>query len=114
VGSNPYNPQRVCDSAGKGTGFYVQRSSVFVGAVTYQLYNGATGATCVVTIKTANVGAATPVSATLEVQGLAPVTDKGSFGYYAGPVILPAKGKCVRFTGTAGTASTTVPYANCG
>ncbi|MEO3810500.1 hypothetical protein ABGB17_15990 [Sphaerisporangium sp. B11E5] len=114
LGTNPYNPQRICNSAGKGTGFGLQRSSAFTGGVTYQFYDAATGANCVVTMKTSNIGTATPVSATLEVQGQAPVTDKGSFSYYAGPVILTAKGKCVRFTGTAGTASTSVPFGNCG
>ncbi|GAA1512340.1 hypothetical protein GCM10009677_51680 [Sphaerisporangium rubeum] len=113
-GANPYEPQRICDSAGKGTGFYVQRSSSFAGGVTYQLYSAAAGANCVVTLKTGNLGKATPVSATLEVQGQAPLTDKGSYSYYAGPVIAAAKGKCVRFTGTVGTAATSVPYGNCG
>lgn len=112
--SNPYTPQRVCDAAGKGTGFYVQRSSSFSGGVTYQLYSGATGSNCVVTMKTDYVGVATPVSATLEVQGLTPVSDGGSFKYYAGPVILQAKGKCVRFGGSTGTGSTSGPFGNCG
>ncbi len=112
--SNPYTPQKVCNSAGKGTGFYVQRSSAFSGGVTYQLYNASTGSNCVVTLKTTSIGKASPVSATLEVQGAGPMSDGGSFQYYAGPVIAEAKGKCVRFSGSAGGGSTSVPFANCG
>ncbi|MEV7969718.1 serine/threonine protein kinase [Sphaerisporangium sp. NPDC088356] len=112
--SNPYTPQKVCDTAGKGTGFYVQRSSAFSGGVTYQLYSAATGSNCVVTMKTTSIGKASPVSATLEVQGSSPMSDGGSFQYYAGPVIAQAKGKCVKFSGSAGAGSTSVPFANCG
>ncbi|MDH2425064.1 serine/threonine-protein kinase [Sphaerisporangium sp. TRM90804] len=113
-GVNPYSAQQVCDAAGKGTGFAVQRSSAFSGGITYQLFSGATGATCVVTIKTTQVGVVSPVSASLEVQGTAPVADSGSYKFYAGPLIAAAKGKCVRFTGGAGSATTSVPFGTCG
>ncbi|WP_344940821.1 protein kinase domain-containing protein [Sphaerisporangium flaviroseum] len=106
--SSPYTPQTVC-----GGGFSVVRSSPFNGGVTYQLYNGATASTCVVTMKTQYLGIATPVSATLEVQGSAPVSNSGSFKYYAGPVIMASKGKCVRFGGSTATGSTSVPFT-CG
>jgi serine/threonine protein kinase len=112
--SNLYTPQKVCDSAGRGTGFSIQRSGAFNGGVTYQLYNAATGFTCVVTMKTQYLGTATPVSATLEVQGVTPVSQSGSFKYYAGPVLLQGKGKCVSFSGSTATGSTHAPLSNCG
>ncbi|MFE0147274.1 serine/threonine protein kinase [Nonomuraea sp. NPDC059007] len=106
---NPHTPTAAC-----GGGFSVQRSQSFAGGVTYQLYNNSTGENCVVTMKTVNVGKASPVSATLEVQGGGSKTDSGNFEYYAGPVKLPAKGKCVRFSGSAGSGSTSAGWANCG
>ncbi|MFC7380815.1 serine/threonine protein kinase [Sphaerisporangium rhizosphaerae] len=112
--TNPFTPQQVCNGSGKGTGFAVQRQSAFTGGVTYQLYNLATGFNCVVTMKTQNIGVLSPVSATLEVQGSAPVSESGSFKYYAGPVVMQGKGKCVRFSGSAGSGSTAAPFGNCG
>ncbi|UBU14582.1 serine/threonine protein kinase [Nonomuraea gerenzanensis] len=107
---NPYTATQVC-----GSGFSVQRSSSFSGGTTYQLWNNSTGQNCVVTLKSgANVGKSTPVSATLEVQGGGSQTDSGSYEYYAGPVKLPAKGKCVRYSGSAGSGSTSAPWGNCG
>ncbi|MGW3342923.1 protein kinase domain-containing protein [Nonomuraea rubra] len=107
---NPYSATQVC-----GSGFVVQRSSSFSGGTTYQLWNNGTGQNCVVTLKSgANVGKSTPVSATLEVQGGASQTDSGNYEYYAGPVKLPAKGKCVRYSGSAGSGSTSAPWGNCG
>ncbi|RVX47338.1 protein kinase-like protein [Nonomuraea polychroma] len=106
---NPYTPQQVC-----GAGFSIQRSSVFTGGTTYQLWNNSTGQNCVVTMKSADVGKKTPVSATLDVQGGGSATDSGNFEYYAGPVKLPAKGKCVKFSGSVGSQRTSVGWANCG
>jgi hypothetical protein len=108
--TNPYSAAQVC-----GSGFAVQRSSSFNGGATYQLYNNSTGQNCVVTLKSgANVGKSTPVSATLEVQNGDSRTDSGNYEYYAGPVKLPAKGKCVRYSGGAGSANTSAGWANCG
>ncbi|MGW0589345.1 serine/threonine protein kinase [Streptosporangium sp. NPDC002607] len=107
--SNPYSPQQVC-----GSGYYVQRSAQFGGGTTYQLYNTSTGTNCAVTMKTADVGKATQVWATLEVQGGGSKTDRGNFEYYAGPVFLPAKGKCVRISGGGPGGSTGTGWANCG
>lgn len=110
VKKNPYTATQVC-----GGGFVVQRSSSFSGGTTYQLWNNGTGQNCVVTLKSgADVGKATSTSATLEVQGGSSKTDSGSFEYYAGPVILTAKGKCVRYSGSAGSGSTSAAWANCG
>lgn len=106
---NPYTPTQVC-----GSGFVVQRSSSFSGGVTYQLWNNGTGQNCAVTMKTADVGKSTSVSVTLEVQGGGTQSDSGSFEYYAGPVKLPAAGKCVRVSGSAGAGSTSTGWANCG
>ncbi|MFI7638553.1 serine/threonine protein kinase [Nonomuraea sp. NPDC049400] len=107
---NPYTATQVC-----GGGFVVQRSSSFSGGTTYQLWNNSTGQNCVVTLKSGpNVGKATPVSATLEVKGGGSQTDSGNFEYYAGPVKLPAKGKCVKYSGSAGSGSTSVDWSNCG
>jgi hypothetical protein len=97
-----------------GSGFSIQRTSPFVGGTTYQLWNNSTSQNCVVTMKSADVGKSSPVSATLEVQGGGSKTDSGSYEYYAGPVKLSAKGKCVRFSGSAGSQSTSQGWANCG
>ncbi|MGW3370327.1 serine/threonine protein kinase, partial [Streptosporangium canum] len=108
--SNPYTPQQAC-----GSGYYVQRSASFPGGTTYQLYNTSTGTNCVVTMKTADVGTATTVWATLEVQGGGAKTERGNYEYYAGGVILSSKGKCVRFSGGGPGGSTgTSSWANCG
>ncbi|WP_433365986.1 protein kinase domain-containing protein [Streptosporangium sp. CA-115845] len=107
--SNPYSAQQVC-----GAGYYVQRSSSFGGGTTYQLYNTSTGSNCVVTIKSADVGVSTQIWATLEVQNGGSHTDRGNYEYYAGPVYLPARGKCVRFSGGGPGGSTSQDWANCG
>jgi hypothetical protein len=65
-------------------------------------------------MKTTNLGRPTNVSATLEVQGVGSRTDSGLYEFYAGPVKLPAKGKCVRFSGGAGSFSTSSNWGNCG
>ncbi|MFI9550141.1 serine/threonine protein kinase [Nonomuraea endophytica] len=106
---NPYTPVQVC-----GSGFYVQRSQAFNGGETFQLYNTGTKQNCVVTMKYAGVGKDSPVSATLDVQGGGTASDGGNFKYYAGPVKLLAPGKCVKFSGSVGAASTAAGWANCG
>ncbi|TMR96942.1 serine/threonine protein kinase [Nonomuraea basaltis] len=105
---NPHTPTQVC-----GPGFNVQRSQSFQGGETFQLYNIATGENCVVTMKTVDVGKATKVSATLEVLGGGSRTETGDFQFYAGPVKLPAKGKCVKFSGSVGSTGTSATWANC-
>ncbi|GAB3152212.1 serine/threonine protein kinase [Microbispora hainanensis] len=106
---NPFGPVQVC-----GPGFSVQRSSALAGGTVYQLYNPGTGENCVITIKTADVGKETPVSATLEVQGGGSRTDSGNYKYYAGPAKLQAKGKCVRYSGSVGASSAGGDWDNCG
>lgn len=107
--TNPYTAPQVC-----GSGFSVQRSQAFKGGETFQLYNASTGENCVVTLKRVDIGKATEVSATLEVQGQAAKTERGMYQYYAGPVKMQGKGKCVRFAGSVGDESTRTGWANCG
>ncbi|WP_067172455.1 serine/threonine-protein kinase [Microtetraspora niveoalba] len=111
---NPYTPQQVCNTGGHGSGFYVQRSASFDGGTVYQLYSNASGYNCVVAMKTANVGKASSIWAKLEVQGGGSSGDSGSFEYYAGPVMLAGKGKCVRYSGGSGSSSGGGDWANCG
>ncbi|MFF4416361.1 serine/threonine protein kinase [Streptosporangium sp. NPDC001559] len=107
--TNPYTPQQAC-----GAGYYVQRSVPFTGGAVYQLYNSSTGSNCVVTMKTTDIGKATSVWATLQVKDGGSKTERGEFKYYAGPVILPAKGKCVSISGGNSTDSASAPMSNCG
>ena len=73
-----------------------------------------TGNNCAVTMKTADVGKATQVSATLEVQGGGANTDRGNYDFYAGPAILLGKGKCVRISGSGPGGSSGTGWPNCG
>jgi hypothetical protein len=104
---NKYTPKAACN-AGKGGGFYVQRSVAASGGTAYLLYNGTYN--CAVTMKTKNVGKPSPVSVWIQKQGGSRVADGGSFAWYAGPVYVAAKGACVRFGGNGAAA----PYGNCG
>ncbi|MEU4697125.1 protein kinase domain-containing protein [Nonomuraea dietziae] len=106
--TNPYTPAQAC-----GGGFYVQRQQAFAGGTTYQLYNNSTGYNCVVTMKTANIGQLTRVSATLEVQGKGATTDSGDYKYYAVAKAY-GKGSCVKFSGSTAQGSTSSGFDNCG
>jgi serine/threonine protein kinase len=111
--SNPYTAAQVCNSGGHGSGYYVQRSSAFTGGRVYQLYNSS-GYNCVVTLKTTNVGTKSSVWAQLTREDGGKATDSGSFGYYAGPVFLSAKGQCVKYAGGTSSGSASAPWGNCG
>ena len=102
-----YTPQGVC-----GSGYSVQRSHALPGARTYQLYNGSS--TCVVTIKSQQLGKATKITAGLLVKGGSWAYDTGNYAYYAGPVKQKSKGKCVAYFGYSKQKSYTSGYANCG
>ncbi|MFE3447476.1 protein kinase [Nonomuraea sp. NPDC059194] len=106
--TNPYTPAQAC-----GGGFYVQRQASFAGGTTYQLYNSSSGYNCVVTMKTAKIGQLSSVTATLEIQGKSPVTDSGSYKYYAVAKAY-GKGSCVKFSGSTDQGSTSSGFANCG
>jgi serine/threonine protein kinase len=107
---NPYTPAQVC-----GSGYKVIDSAALgtFGKV-YLLYNAGNGNNCSVMLKTASVGTKTTVSAYLQVQGGSRVTDKGSFGYYAGPVRVKAPGVCVAWGGSAGGVTYNSPFEHCG
>lgn len=108
--SNPYTPQEVC-----GTGYNVVDSAALGSSGTvYLLYNNGNGYNCVVTMKSTSLGTATAVTAYLEVQGSARITDSGNYGYYAGPVRAAAPGKCVKWGGKAGSSVYDSPFEHCG
>ncbi|GAA4581204.1 hypothetical protein GCM10023176_61790 [Micromonospora coerulea] len=111
---NPYTAGQAC-----GSGYQVIDSAALTVSGTrrarvYLLYNTASGANCVVTLKDTDVGRATTVSAYLEVQGKTRQTDSGAFEYYAGPVRAGAAGACVKWGGAVAGASYGSPFEHCG
>lgn len=104
-----YTPEGVC-----GSGFgrvthdgsrAVKTPSGQVFGRVYLLYNRSTGQNCVVTIKSAYVGTPTRTSAQLIVKlsntrTAEKIDHLKKYKYYAGPVKLNAKGKCVKYYGT--------------
>ncbi|HEY7591546.1 MAG TPA: M23 family metallopeptidase [Actinophytocola sp.] len=109
-GGNPFSPGEVC-----GAGFSVIDSHALgkSGRV-YLLYNPGSKKNCVTTLKSTSLGKKSPVSAHLQVRGATRAADSGSFAYYAGPVSRVAGAKCVKWGGSAGSASYTSPYEHCG
>jgi murein DD-endopeptidase MepM/ murein hydrolase activator NlpD len=108
-GSNPYTPTEVC-----GSGFSViDQAALGTVGRTYLLYNSGTGANCVVTLKSTNLGTPSAVSAFLEPEGASRTTDSGSYSYYAGPVKRSAPGTCVKWGGSVGGTSYTSPFEHC-
>ncbi|WP_419707543.1 M23 family metallopeptidase [Promicromonospora sp. NFX87] len=108
-GSNPYTPTEVC-----GSGFSViDQAALGTVGRTYLLYNSGTGANCVVTLKSTNLGTPSAVSAFLEPEGSSRTTDSGSYSYYAGPVKRSAPGTCVKWGGSVGGTSYTSPFEHC-
>jgi hypothetical protein len=107
----PYTPEGVC-----GAGFTKVKDGTrplkhgpdTFGYV-YLMYNRSTGYNCVVSIKTAYYRTATYTTATLKVKGGKTYTDKGKFKYYAGPVKVKARGKCVSYWGS--TRDTRLDFA---
>jgi eukaryotic-like serine/threonine-protein kinase len=91
----------------------VQRQLPFRGGTVYQLFNSATKNTCAVALKSESVGVASPLWVTLEVQGGPTKSDRGNHEYYAGPVVLPSQGKCVRFNGGGPAGSSSADWGNC-
>jgi hypothetical protein len=91
--SNPYTPAEVCNTS-HGGGFSVidQANLAASGAsgIVYLMKNSV-GWMCAVTIKTANVGNATPTSVRIQ-RHLGPLyTDSGPWNFYAGPVYTYAR-----------------------
>jgi hypothetical protein len=108
-GGNPYAATEVC-----GSGYSVIDSHALDGGKVYLLYNAGSKKNCVTTLKDSKLGTASPVSAHLQVQGSAKVTDAGNFDYYAGPVSRAAGATCVKWGGSVGTSAYTSPYEHCG
>jgi murein DD-endopeptidase MepM/ murein hydrolase activator NlpD len=107
--TNPYTPAEVC-----GSGFSViDQAALGTVGRTYLLYNSGTGANCVVTLKSTNLGTPSAVSAFLEPEGSSRTTDSGSYSYYAGPVKRSAPGTCVKWGGSVGSTSYTSPFEHC-
>jgi hypothetical protein len=100
-------PEGLC-----GSGYYRQESHSLSGAVAYLLYNGTYN--CAVTIKTSSIGTPTRTTAGLQVTGSDWSYDIGDYRYYAGPVKLYGRGKCVRYFGFHGGVSYTSPWSHCG
>jgi murein DD-endopeptidase MepM/ murein hydrolase activator NlpD len=109
-GGNPYTPTEVC-----GSGYSViDQAALGTAGIVYLLYNSGNANNCVVTIKRTSVGTPSAVSAYLEAQGSTRATDSGSFSYYAGPIRRAANNTCVRWGGSAGTATYDSPWEHCG
>jgi predicted Ser/Thr protein kinase len=108
VQKNPYTPQRLC-----GTGYRVVGAHPVGVARTYLLYNGHAGINCVVTMVSTPMGKIF-LNASLAVQGGAHQSRWVSSPFYAGPVRLPARGKCVIWGGAARTAKWLSGWSHCG
>jgi len=109
-GGNPYSETEVC-----GDGFSLVDSQALANSsgTAYLLYNASTKANCVTTLKATSLGTASAVSAFLEVQGSARVTDSGDFTYYAGPVKKTADSTCVKWGGSVGSNSYESAFEHC-
>jgi hypothetical protein len=98
VASNPYTPTGVC-----GAGFGVIDHHRITGpkggwlGTVYLLYNSRTGRNCSTLIKHRAVGKATFAEASIAAPGGRGgyKADNGEFRYYAGPVYVAARHRCV-------------------
>jgi serine/threonine protein kinase len=106
--ANPYTPQRLC-----GSGYRVVDRHGVGGATVYLLYNGNAGANCVVTMVPKSTGKV-PLSTSLVIKGGGRASRSGAYPFYAGPVRLPARGKCVMWGGSSKTARWTSGWSHCG
>ncbi|MEN3536111.1 hypothetical protein AAH991_13430 [Microbispora sp. ZYX-F-249] len=103
-----YTPEGVCGSGfgrvSDGTRAVKTRSGEVFGHV-YLLYNRRTAQNCVVTIKSKYVGTPTRATAQLKVRlsgtrTAEKIDHAKKYKYYAGPVKLNARDKCVQYYGT--------------
>ncbi|GIH61253.1 serine/threonine-protein kinase [Microbispora siamensis] len=106
---NPYTAKGVC-----GSGYAVVDSHSYGQATTYLLYNSSNGYNCVITMSKYVVPGKIKMSAVLKVQNGSSAGDSGSYTTYAGPLRLPAKGKCVIWGGGYGTAAWSSAWSHCG
>ena len=105
---NPHKPQQLC-----GGGYRVIDAHPVGGARIYLLYNSHAGANCVVTMVARSSGKVY-LNASLVVRGGDHQSRSGAFLFYAGPVRLPAKGKCVQWGGATRSAKWTSGWSHCG
>ncbi|MGA4792445.1 hypothetical protein [Nocardia sp. AB354] len=96
-----------------GSGFREIDHHDLPNATIYLLYND--NDNCVVTWKTKYLGTASETNASIELAGQrsTAVSDSGKYKYYAGPVKIAAKGKCIQWEGEAqppGTVATIENY----
>ncbi|WP_432923499.1 protein kinase domain-containing protein [Microbispora sp. CA-135349] len=106
---NTYTAAGVC-----GAGYSVVDSHSYGDATTYLLYNSSKGYNCVITLSKYVMSGKVKMSAVLKVQNGSSGNDSGSYEVYAGPLRLPAKGKCVIWGGGYGTAAWTSGWSHCG
>ncbi len=104
---DPYTPEGLC-----GNGFRVIDRHPLGAATVYLLYNGGDGANCVVTMVARSTGKAY-MSASLRVQNGGQDSRAGMSPFYAGPVRLPAKAKCVQWGGAYRTSHWTSGWSHC-
>ncbi|GAA0923018.1 M23 family metallopeptidase [Nonomuraea longicatena] len=106
--SNPYSPEKVC-----GSGFRrIDAAPLGSAGTVHLLYNSATGENCVTTVRSSGSGKVA-MTAYLEAKGKARGQDKGSFQYYAGPVKTQARGICVKWGGSIGSAAYNSQFEHC-
>lgn len=105
---NPYTPQRLC-----GGGYRVVGAHPVGEARTYLLYNARTGINCVVTLVPKSTGKIF-LNASLVVRGGDRQSRSVMSPYFAGPVRLPARGKCVMWGGAAKTVKWVSGWSHCG
>ncbi|GAB3983489.1 hypothetical protein GCM10029978_090400 [Actinoallomurus acanthiterrae] len=105
---NPYTAERLC-----GGGFAVIDQHGLGQATAYLLYNSGNGANCVVTMVPKSNGDKTAMTASLAVKDGGQGTRSATTPFFAGPVKLPAKGKCVRWGGSSATARWSSGWTHC-
>ena len=66
-----------------------------------------------VVLKNTDVGVASQLWATLEVQGVPAKTDRGNTSTTRARSSFPSQGKCVRFTGGGPGGSSALDWGNC-
>lgn len=105
--ANPFTPEKLC-----GAGFRVIDRHPVGAATVYLLYNDGAGANCVVTMVARSTGKVY-MGALLRVQGGGQGDRAGLSPFYAGPVRLPAKAKCVQWGGAYRTSRWTSGWTHC-
>ncbi len=107
---NPYTATGVC-----GSGYKVVASRALGRAATvHLLYNTAQGRNCVVTMSRYVFPSKIAMNAILQVKGGSTASNSGRFTVYAGPVRLPAAGRCVIWGGSHGSLSWKSGWSHCG